>query len=59
MSLLLRLWFDDRGQDLAEYGITLAVIGAVAATAAIMMSKNVDALWGAAGKTLRQAVLGG
>lgn len=59
MSLLLRLWFDDRGQDLAEYGVTLAVIGALAATAAIMISKNADALWAAASKTLRQAVRSG
>jgi len=59
MSLLLRLWFDDRGQDLAEYGVTLAVIGALAATAAVAISKDVDALWVAAGKTLRQAVRGG
>jgi Flp pilus assembly pilin Flp len=58
MGILLRLWSDDRGQDLAEYGIALAVIGTVAATVAVMIATNVDNLWAAAGKTLRQAVRG-
>jgi Flp pilus assembly pilin Flp len=40
-----RLLADDRGQDLAEYGIALAVIGAAAIAAAAAIGVNVNALW--------------
>lgn len=36
---------DKTGQDLAEYGIALAVIGAGAAVAALAIAGNVDILW--------------
>ena len=39
---------DVKGQDLAEYGIALAVIGAGAALAAVAIAGNVNALWNAA-----------
>ena len=41
MSMLLKkLVADDAGQDLAEYGIALAVIGTIAAAAAIVIAKD-------------------
>lgn len=44
-SILIRLVSDDSGQDLAEYGIALAVIGVIAAAAAIVIAKDVGSLW--------------
>jgi len=46
MSMLLKkLVADDAGQDLAEYGIALAVIGTIAAAAAIVIAQDVGTLW--------------
>jgi len=42
---MMRLVADDAGQDLAEYGIALAVIGTIAAAAAIVIAKDVGTLW--------------
>ena len=36
---------DTTGQDLAEYGIALAVIGVGAAAAAVAIAGNVTTLW--------------
>ena len=44
-EMLARLVTDDRGQDLAEYGIALAVIGTLAAAAAIVIAQDVGTLW--------------
>ncbi len=44
-ALIMRLVADDAGQDLAEYGIALAVIGTIAAAAAIVIAKDVGTLW--------------
>jgi len=44
-EMLARLVTDDRGQDLAEYGIALAVIGTIAAAAAIVIAQDVGTLW--------------
>ena len=40
-----RLVVDNQGQDLAEYGIALAVIGTIAAAAAIVIAQDVGTLW--------------
>jgi hypothetical protein len=45
LSLLKKLITDDGGQDLAEYGIALAVIGVAAGAAALAISTDVGALW--------------
>lgn len=45
MTLIKKLVTDDAGQDLAEYGIALAVIGVIAAAAAIVIAKDVGSLW--------------
>jgi len=44
-ALMMRLVADDAGQDLAEYGIALAVIGTIAAAAAIVIARDVGTLW--------------
>ena len=44
-ALMKKLIVDDAGQDLAEYGIALAVIGVIAAAAAIVIAKDVGTLW--------------
>jgi len=49
-----RLLVEDTGQDLAEYGIALAVIGVIAAGAAMVIAKDVGTLWSKA-----QSVLAG
>ena len=45
LGLLNSLLTDDQGQDLAEYGIALAVIGIGAALAAIAIAGDVSTLW--------------
>ncbi len=44
-ALMKKLIVDDAGQDLAEYGIALAVIGVIAAAAAIVIAQDVGTLW--------------
>ncbi len=44
-ATLKKLLVDDGGQDLAEYGIALAVIGTVAAAAALVIATDVGSLW--------------
>ena len=44
-TLMKKLIVDDVGQDLAEYGIALAVIGVIAAAAAIVIALDVGTLW--------------
>jgi Flp pilus assembly pilin Flp len=45
MHFLKKLIGEKKGQDLAEYGIALAVIGLGAAAAAIVIAGNVNTLW--------------
>ncbi len=44
-NLIRQLLRDESGQDLAEYGIALAVIGAGAAAAAVLIAGDVTTLW--------------
>ena len=44
-ALMKKLIVDDAGQDLAEYGNALAVIGVIAAAAAIVIANDVGTLW--------------
>ena len=44
-GMFARLVTDNRGQDLAEYGIALAVIGVIAAAAAVVIALDVGTLW--------------
>ncbi len=54
-ALMMRLVADDAGQDLAEYGIALAVIGTIAAAAAIVIAKDVGTLWSKAQNVIDSA----
>ena len=45
MSFVKRLITEESGQDLAEYGIALAVIAVAAAAAAVAIRGNVQQLW--------------
>src|SRR5262249_7135197 len=46
---------EEAGQDLAEYGIALAVIGIIAAAAAIVIAKDVGTLWSQAQNVISSA----
>ena len=54
-ALMKRLVADEAGQDLAEYGIALAVIGTIAAAAAIVIAKDVGTLWSKAQNVIDSA----
>ncbi|MGH9467706.1 MAG: Flp family type IVb pilin [Terriglobales bacterium] len=41
---LLRLWRDDRGQDLAEYAIALGVVAAIALAAFTTLGTDISTL---------------
>jgi len=43
-----RILADERAQDLAEYGIALAVVGVFAVGAAIVVGTQVGSLWDSA-----------
>ena len=45
LSFVKRLINDESGQDLAEYGIALAVIAIGAAAAAVVIAGDVTTLW--------------
>jgi Flp pilus assembly pilin Flp len=47
-ALVKKLIADDAGQDLAEYGIALAVIGVIAGAAAVVIARDVGTLWSSA-----------
>jgi Flp pilus assembly pilin Flp len=50
-----RLAAEDGGQDLAEYGIALAVISILAGLAAVVISKDVGTLWSQAQSVIQSA----
>ena len=55
-AVLKSLVVDDAAQDLAEYGIALAVIGALAAGAALLIAGDVNTLWSRAQDVIGSAV---
>jgi Flp pilus assembly pilin Flp len=54
-ELLKKLIADDSAQDMAEYGIALAVVGLVAALAALAIANNVGTLWSKANSIISTA----
>lgn len=56
LTLLAKLVRDDAGQDLAEYGIALAVIAVSAAAAAVAISGNIQSLWNNSGSAMTAAL---
>ena len=55
LTLLKKLAAEEAAQDLAEYGIALAVIGIIAAAAAIVIAKDVGTLWSQAQSVIQSA----
>ncbi len=53
-SLLKKLVVEDSAQDLAEYGIALAVISVAAGAAAVAIAGSVGTLW-----TTAQGIIAG
>jgi Flp pilus assembly pilin Flp len=56
--LAVRLWRDEQGQDLPEYGIALAVISVTVALTAIFIGTIVLQLWETGETSIFQAVGG-
>ena len=56
LAMLERLWSDEAGQDLAEYGIALAVIAAAVGGIAVAISTDVNTLWSNAQAVIHAAV---
>jgi Flp pilus assembly pilin Flp len=56
LTILGRLVADDRAQDLAEYGIALAVITIGAGLAAIAIAGNVSTLWSKANSMIAATI---
>jgi Flp pilus assembly pilin Flp len=56
IQLLGKLVREESGQDLAEYGIALAVIAAGAALIAVLVAQNVQTLWSNAQTAVSSAV---
>ncbi len=54
-EIVARLIADNRGQDLAEYGIALAVIATLAAAAAVVIALDVGTLWSRAQNVIDSA----
>jgi Flp pilus assembly pilin Flp len=54
-NLISKLVADESAQDLAEYGIALAVISLGAGVAALAISGNVSTLWQNAQSVITQA----
>ena len=55
-GLLRRLRHEERGQDTAEYGIALAVIGLVAGLVAFAIAGNTGSLWSKADSLIQVAI---
>ena len=56
VRLFARLFCGEAGQDLAEYGIALAVISLGAGLAAVAIAGNVSTLWSKASSLIAASV---
>jgi Flp pilus assembly pilin Flp len=56
MKLLSKLLADEAGQDLAEYGIALAIIGLGAGIVAATLATDVNAIWEASRDAIQDAL---
>ena len=48
LKIMKKLVWDEAGQDLAEYGIALAIIAVGAGAAAVIIAGDVNTLWSSA-----------
>jgi len=56
MNFVKRLMIEESGQDLAEYGIALAVIAIGAAAAAVVIAGDVQSLWETGRDAIQEAL---
>ena len=56
IDLLKRMVADPAGQDLAEYGIALAVIAVGAGAIAVAIATDVNTLWSQAQSVIHSAI---
>jgi Flp pilus assembly pilin Flp len=56
MGLYRKLTRDERGQDLAEYAIALAVISLAVGLIAVSLGTDVQSLWSQGGATIETVV---
>jgi Flp pilus assembly pilin Flp len=59
MTLVMKLVQDEAGQDLAEYGIALAVIAVGAGAIALAVGTDVQSLWSNAQSDIHVAAVAG
>ena len=59
MTLVMKLVHDEAGQDLAEYGIALAVIAVGAGAIALAVGTDVQSLWSNAQSDIHLAAVAG
>ena len=55
-KVIRKLIVEDAAQDLADYGIALAIIGALAAGASLLIAGDVNTLWSRAQNVIGSAV---
>ena len=58
MNLLKRLWKEEKGQDLVEYGLLIVLVGLVCITAMQGLAKAISAAFGSAASSLNSATTG-
>jgi pilus assembly protein Flp/PilA len=58
-ELLMRLWKDDAGQDLTEYGLLLVLVALVAITAMKGLATAIENAFNNAATSLGSATTGG
>jgi Flp pilus assembly pilin Flp len=53
MTILRKMWNDDEGQDLAEYGLLLALVSVAAVAVIILFRAQIQAVFTAATTALK------
>ena len=52
-SLLARLWFNDKGQDIAEYAVMLAVILVIVVSTIRLVGSNANTVFSQAASSIQ------
>ncbi|HLW99686.1 MAG TPA: Flp family type IVb pilin [Candidatus Acidoferrales bacterium] len=58
-NLMIRLWKEEEGQDLVEYGLTVALVGLAATAGMNSLATAINNAFSKVGSTLSSAVGGG
>jgi pilus assembly protein Flp/PilA len=56
MALLKKMWSDDFGQGMVEYGLIIGLIVAVVVAAVALLGPNINSLFNAAGNKASAAI---